>query len=814
MNSLNDESPQDLHRQTANLADMTMHTLIFRTSLIGLGSLLGILLLSAYFNAQKQARTDIRNLNTILEARLAALPFEDMLSTGQRTISNKELNPDQSYDSGNENEYRQRIKSIFKQVEIGDHGIITIRNTSPIAILVRFPESKFTERLTRDKIDHRILSGETEGFLTMRSRIDHEDRLYGFRKIGNSTLVLVTGLSAKDYLSGWYYTFATTVAFCLALYTGAAIFIRHNKKHLSLHYQAAEERHNIELRSRLLVDTVGDAIFCIDDAGNCTFLNKTAFDFFGTFSFNLLGREALNSFFKGTDLDSREDFIGDVIDTVRDGTACYFETALFFHGSRGSLHVEIHAYAEKNASGAVVTLRDISARQIQQDRITFLAYHDPLTALPNRRLAEIRFAELCEQADVGFAMLYLDIDHFKTVNDSMGHIAGDELLQIIAARLLTVDRQIDTVARIGGDEFLIFIMLRSESSIDALIQKMLLRIAEPCILQQGVLSVTSSIGVSISSLHADSFAEMLKAADVSLYQAKRAGRNTWHHYEEKLGLREMRRISLSIDLRNALTRQELAIHYQPQVSLKDGKLIGIEALLRWNHPEKGSISPSEFIPLAEHSGLILPISYWLTEQVCIQAMLWIEMGIVFNTVAVNCSAVQFHQGDIVDDISRILKRTGLPAHMLELEITESLLIEDTERVLQVIQSLKTLGVQMSIDDFGTGYSSMAYLKRFPVDKIKIDQSFVRSMLVNPKDAAIVTSVIGLAHALKMTVIAEGVETYEISEALQLEGCDEAQGYFYARPSSASDITALLYRGNPALAQMPSGRVQQNGTFLG
>ncbi|MFS2158563.1 putative bifunctional diguanylate cyclase/phosphodiesterase [Pseudomonas sp. Pseusp122] len=776
------------------MADISLHVVIFRVSIIGLFSLLCILLISSFLTAQKQAMADIRNLNTMLEARLIGSARKLKLSSTTAPSWGYDPSLPQGLANSHQAAHIKEIGDIFKQVQLGKHGIITLRTTEPVGVIIRYPDAFSAVPFAQDQIDLRIAQGDKEGFLSMNSRVDGEDRLYGFRKIGDSSLVLVTGFSPKDYLSGWYYTLSASLFFCFTLYLGVFYFIRYHRKQQYLNSQAAEDIYKVEIRSRLLVDTVGDAILCLDHLGDCTFLNRAAGDFFGVTTTEVLTKVRLNGFFDQSETTRPAGFISDVMETVRGGKACYFDMALFSHHSRGTLHVEIHAYAETNSEGIVITLRDISERHQQQDRIAFLAYHDPLTALPNRRLAKKRFAELCNEQPGCFAMLYLDIDHFKTINDSLGHIAGDELLKIIAERLVTADSRIDTVARIGGDEFLVFAIAASRESFDELIKKLLSRIAEPCTLQQYCISVTSSIGVAVSPRHGNVFGDMLKAADISLYQAKRAGRNIWRYYEESLGLREMRRMELLVDLRSALDLKQLSIHYQPQFNLETGAVVGVESLLRWNHPRKGPISPAEFIPIAEHSGLILPISYWLFDQVCQQAMIWRAMELEFNIVAVNCSAIQFHQGDIVSDIRNILLQTGLPPHMLELEITESLLIEDTERVLQVIESLKALGVKMSIDDFGTGYSSMAYLKRFPVDKIKIDQSFVRNMLVNQQDDAIVSSVIGLAHALQMNVIAEGVETFEISEALRHRGCDEAQGYFYARPAPASKIEWHLVGG--------------------
>ncbi|MFK3797108.1 EAL domain-containing protein [Pseudomonas sp. NPDC088444] len=685
------------------------------------------------------------------------------------------------------------IKKQLDEFDVGKHGVITLRNTNPVDIILRSPNDlRSTQDYEPDLIDQLVDAGEREGVLVMSSRVDGAERLYGFRRIGQSSLVLVVGLAPKDYLEEWRYNVLLTIGFALILLVVMGISIHQLRRHRSNKTLAASQLRAHEARTRLLVDSVGQPIFCLDVEGRCNYLNKAAARLFGVEQSQLPCKDRLESFFNSRIEGALDNFTSRVIKTVSNNEVCYFESSWLDLPGRGVVPIEIHGYAhhvDECFVGAVLTVQDISERQQHESQISFLAYHDALTQLPNRLFIRKRFEELAERSEQ-LALLYLDVDHFKLINDSLGHVRGDELLCTIARRLATLPR-VDTVARLGGDEFLLLVRDTSRPVIEQLTASISRTVSEFCEVDDYQLTITPSIGIALFPEHGANFDELMKASDIGLYQAKAAGRNTWKFYEHEMGLRELRRLELQVDLRAAWSRRELTVHYQPQVDLATGEIIGVEALLRWFHPTMGTIAPSEFIPAAEHCGLIIPISRWLIRHVCNQAMIWKSKGLGERIVAVNCSAVQFHQGDLVRDVGDVLRETGLAPGFLELEITESILIEDTPRVMATIAELKALGVRLSIDDFGTGYSSMAYLKRFAVDKLKIDQSFVRGMLVNQQDAAIVKSVIGLAHTLQMKATAEGVETLDIVDALSAAGCDEAQGYYYARPCSPQDLEALL-----------------------
>jgi diguanylate cyclase (GGDEF)-like protein len=424
---------------------------------------------------------------------------------------------------------------------------------------------------------------------------------------------------------------------------------------------------------------------------------------------------------------------------------------------------------------------------------THLAQHDALTNLPNRLLIRDRMEQAIGRArrdGEQVALLFLDLDNFKTINDSLGHAAGDELLQEVARRLKDTVRDIDTVSRQGGDEFLMVLAdvpdLAAVSSVAALVQQ---KLAQPFALK-GMQIVTSiSIGISLFPGDGDDFDTLLKHADMAMYQAKSAGRNGFCFFDEQMNADTHERLALELDLRQALSRNEFVLHYQPIVDLHGGRLLAAEALLRWQHPQRGTLGPDRFIRVAEESGLIVEIGEWVLGEACRQAMLWQAVGLPRFAVAVNLSAVQFRRGNLEAMVRAALNRFGLAPACLELELTESILLQDSAQ----LRRLKELGVKLSIDDFGTGYSSLSYLQRFQVDKLKIDQSFVRGLIGNAQNQAIVTAIVQMARSLGLHTTAEGIED-EATRALLAElGCDQGQGFLFARPLAAAELGAFARR---------------------
>jgi diguanylate cyclase (GGDEF)-like protein/PAS domain S-box-containing protein len=440
--------------------------------------------------------------------------------------------------------------------------------------------------------------------------------------------------------------------------------------------------------------------------------------------------------------------------------------------------------------GVVATYEDVTERRQAEARIAYMARHDALTGLPNRVL----FGERVEQAIAdmgrgnGFAVLSVDVDHFKQVNDTLGHPIGDELLRAVAERLQSCIREIDTVGRLGGDEFAVVQRNVRQPEDAALLARRIIEIAgAPYDINGHRVTIGISIGISLAPNDGSSCEKLLKNSDVALYRAKSDGRGTWRFFESEMDARLQARLALEHDLREALNNDQFELHYQPVYHLERNRISGFEALLRWNHPMRGRVSPGEFIPVAEEIGLIIPLGAWVLQRACAEARNWPEEV----RLAVNVSPAQFKSGQLVQQVTSALAASGLPAQRLELEITESVLLGNNVETVATLHALRRLGLRISMDDFGTGYSSLNYLRSFPLDKIKIDQCFVRDLGTTEGSGFIVRTIIGLAKSLKMTTTAEGVETEEQLSWLRAEGCTEVQGYLFSLPRPASEVPGLL-----------------------
>jgi len=442
----------------------------------------------------------------------------------------------------------------------------------------------------------------------------------------------------------------------------------------------------------------------------------------------------------------------------------------------------------------IETLRARIEHEASEKKLEFLAHHDPLTGLPNRLLLRDRFEQAAANAyreSTGIALMFLDLDNFKNVNDSLGHGYGDQLLIKVVERLHSCVRDTDTISRQGGDEFVILIShVKDFSVVGGIAQGIMEAFAEPIPIDGYMLNTSFSVGISLYPHDGRHFDTLLKLADTALHQAKDSGRNNYRFFVENMNANAQEQVKLQGQLHSAIKNQEFILHYQPQIEIHTGRIVGVEALIRWQHPERGLVPPGMFIPLAERSGLIIPIGAWVLNEACQQAQAWRERGLSIQTVAVNLSGLQFKRGNLLETVQHALGASGLPADQLELELTESILLQDVDAAIQMLQRLSEMGVKLSIDDFGTGYSSLSYLKRLAVNKLKIDQSFVRDLTQDPDDAAIVKTIIQLGHNLQLTVIAEGVETPEQLAFLQNYGCDEAQGYLISRPVPAAAFVAL------------------------
>ncbi len=447
--------------------------------------------------------------------------------------------------------------------------------------------------------------------------------------------------------------------------------------------------------------------------------------------------------------------------------------------------------------GVVILLvrREIKDRQHAEEVVKFAATHDPLTGLANRLLLTERVNRALATAKSEgrrIAMLFIDLDRFKNINDTLGHEAGDRLLQNVANRLARCVRRSDTVARQGGDEFVVLIeVFQGPDDLAQVAEKILAEVAEPMTVYGREFQITASIGVSTCPVDGDDLQTLLKNADIAMYRAKQQGKNTYQFYAEQMNPHSVERLELEAALRRALERNELTLHYQPKVQARTGRVTGIECLLRWQHPTIGPVPPDQIVPLAEETGLIVPIGKWALRTACLQARKWAEQGLPLLRMAVNLSARQFMSATLLDDVVGTIAETGMDPRWIEFEVTESVMMPEPEQAVKLLRKLKAIGVRITIDDFGTGYSSLAYLKRLPIDCVKIDASFVRGVPVDASDVAITDTILAMSRSLGLKVVAEGVETRDQMRFLERRGCDEMQGYYFSKPLPAEELTVYL-----------------------
>jgi diguanylate cyclase (GGDEF)-like protein len=456
----------------------------------------------------------------------------------------------------------------------------------------------------------------------------------------------------------------------------------------------------------------------------------------------------------------------------------------------GTLSLSVlDARMESKTAQMASSLREVNAE------LQHLVLHDSLTKLPNRLLLEDRVqqaADECRRAGSHCAVLFVDLDRFKTLNDSLGHFAGDTVLRTVAERLRATVRLEDTVSRLGGDEFVVLLKHVNQAEDAAEVaRKVIEALLRPIVLDEHELRIGSSIGISVYPQHGDNSARLIANADAAMYHVKKSGRSNFAFFKAEMSTFFPKRLALENELRAALEKNQFVLHYQPKVDMRSSAIVGMEALVRWQHPQKGLISPLEFIPLAEETGLIVPLGNWVLQEACLQTRAWQERGITDLVVAVNISGVQFRQADLVESVARALEWSALEARYLELEITESVVMENAPQAIVMLEQLHRMGVGLSIDDFGTGYSSLNYLKRFPIDKLKIDQSFIRDISADADDAAIVQAIIALAHGLRLRVVAEGVENEGQLDFLRGLDNDEYQGFLFSKALPAREIERRL-----------------------
>jgi diguanylate cyclase (GGDEF)-like protein/PAS domain S-box-containing protein len=557
--------------------------------------------------------------------------------------------------------------------------------------------------------------------------------------------------------------------------------------------------------ANMTLDSIGEAVLRTDRHGNIVYLNRIAENMTGWRREEALGRPVgdvlrIIDVVSGAKVRNVVEIVMHEAKTARVTADCV--SCILVRRDAVEIGIEnrvtpIHDQ-DGSVTGTVVAFHDVSLARARSLEMSRLAQHDSLTDLPNRMLFNDRLTQaisLALREGKQLAVMFVDLDHFKKINDSLGHAVGDKLLQSVAARLVTCVRRTDTVSRLGGDEFVV-LLSQMEHEEDAAFgaRKILRALSAPHIIDGKSLDANASIGVSTYPNDGPDAESLMNKADTAMYEAKQTGRNNFRFFRRDMHARLADRRLLEADLRYALGRNEFLLHYQPRYDLRTKQLTGVEALIRWAHPQRGIVPPGQFVPIAEECGLILPIGRWVLLEACRQARAWSDAGLGVVPVAVNVSACEFADKDFISGVRAVLIATGVEPANLELELTESVLMQDAESTVRTLAALKTMGVQLAIDDFGTGYSSFTYLRRFPVDALKLHQSFVQEITADPGDATIVSAMINIGKSLKQRVIAEGVETGAQFNFLQHHGCNEGQGYYFSRPVGAKQAEKLIGAG--------------------
>jgi diguanylate cyclase (GGDEF)-like protein/PAS domain S-box-containing protein len=597
----------------------------------------------------------------------------------------------------------------------------------------------------------------------------------------------------------------------LAVQRGAPAYLL--KSHLDVYWlpkavhsmveRAANAAALFEEKERALVTlrSIGDAVISTDVWGRVTSLNGVAERLTGWSCEEATGRP-IEKVFRIIDATTREAMPNPLALAIRDDkTVALTRNCILLRRNGAEAAIDDSAAPIHDRCGhmvgAVIVFQDVSAARALSLRVSYLAQHDSLTNLPNRVLFGDRLTEAIAMAhryQRKLAVLYLDVDRFKNINDSLGFDIGDRLLQSIATRLHDCVRSSDTVSRVGGDEFVVLLSgVKHPRDAAVMAEKMLLMLSTPYRIEQHELHFTASIGVATYPDDGMEAEVLERNADFAMYHAKESGRNNYQFFKPDMNLRALERQSLENGLRHAVERRELVLCYQPKVSLESNAIIGVEALVRWHHPQRGLVPPAQFIPVAEERGFIVPIGRWVLREACSQGRAWHDARLKPIRVAVNISAVELRDREFVAGVRSTLTETGFDPTCVELELTETFLLQDSKSTTAVLHALKDLGVGLALDDFGTGFSSLSHLKRFPIDVLKIDQSFVRDIATDADDASIVSAVISMGKSLQMRVVAEGVETREQLAFLQQQCCPEGQGYYFSRPVAPAEFTQLFTR---------------------
>ena len=676
------------------------------------------------------------------------------------------------------------FEEFFGSVALGEDAAISMYHRDG-TLLARYPhiDAMIGRNFESGEVHRQILSKSDHGTIRLTSPIDGMERLASARKLGTFPISIIATTTVSAALSDWrdQIRFLIVAAGLAVLVITTMLFLVVRK--LSQQHQAEKQRLDTA------INNMTQGLLLFDKTQRLVVANQRYIEMFGvstdvvkpgcTIRELLEHRKERGSFTADVD-----QYCATLIEKMAQGKV--FQTIL---DAADGVSIQV-LYRPLRDGGWVTTLEDITERRRAEERITHLAHYDALTDLPNRALFHERLKLALAQIREGeqLAVIYIDIDEFKAVNDTLGHLIGDELLKSVAVSLSRCIRGSDFVARLGGDEFAIVqTAVKSHADVNDLVSRIYDTVRAPyeCLGHQ--VTTDASIGIALAPQHGTDLDQILKNADLAMYAAKAAGRRTWRFFEPAMDAQVKARRLLEIDLRQAITEGGLEVYYQPCVNLANDRITGCEALLRWRHAERGMISPAEFIPIAEETGLINQLGEWVLTTACAEATTWPDD----MRLAVNVSPVQFRSGTLALKIVAALAASGLPASRLELEITEAVLIRDDEAALAILHQLRAIGVRIALDDFGTGYSSLSYLQRFPFDKIKIDRCFVTDIADPDGSSCIVQAVVNIAAARHMTTTAEGVETRQQQELLRALGCTEMQGYLFSPAKPAADIRQLF-----------------------
>ena len=686
------------------------------------------------------------------------------------------------------------FESVFKSLSLGEGGIVAIRRTDDFKLVMRWPPApQEINRTLRPGHPHRmtIATGQLSATVEASAQADGQLRYFNLQRLQNYPFFVLVGQTPETVLADWNRRLDITLlmGFCL-LYL--LFWMVGRLWHTEQHRLATDAQ--IKLLASVF-DNSGEAILISDARNRIVEVNPAFTLITGYAAEEVRGR---NPSLLASGRTSPEDYRqmwhainedglwqGEIWDRHRDG-----------HVYPKWLTISTIRDVAGNLSHYIASFTDITARKAAEERIHYLAHHDPLTRLPNRTHLQGRL----EQAIVAarrdssrLAVLFIDMDHFKNINDSLGHHVGDGLLVEVAVRLRQSVRESDVVARLGGDEFVVVLTDISHDTVAAVVGKLLKNLARPYAIDDHTLHSTPSIGISLFPEDGADVETLMKNADTAMYHAKEAGRNTYQFFTAAMNESATERIVLEGNLRRAIERDEFVLHYQPQIDVASGRPCGVEALVRWQHPERGLISPLKFIPIAEETGLIVQLGEWVLDTALGDLSRWRTAGLDGIRMAVNLSAHQLRDPQLAPRIASLLALHGLRGGDLELEITESVAMKNPQGTIRLLTHLRELGIELAIDDFGTGYSSLAYLKQLPLDRLKLDRSFVMDIEQDPNDAAISAATISLAHSLGLSVVAEGVETASQYDFLKGLDCDVVQGYFFSRPLPAAEVEAFLRR---------------------